>query len=154
MRSDVPLRGDPTGAVGRLAEHNCFGCTPGNPKGLGLALEEGETEVTASVCLGADYESFPGVIHGGIVATILDEIMGRAVLCAHHRLSVTAGIRIRFADVMRTGTTYVARAAVASDVDSIVKVHARVEQSQTGLVAAAEGTFVLLTHQRLMGKVR
>lgn len=149
MQGGTPLPRDLTGLFGQLSDHHCFGCAPRNPKGLRLVFSEREGEVVAPLCVGADYESFPGVIHGGIIGAILDEVMGRAVLCAHHRLSLTVALRIRFAQVMETGKAYLARAAVVSGDGSVVKVHGQIESARNSLVAVAEGTFVLLAHDWL-----
>jgi acyl-coenzyme A thioesterase PaaI-like protein len=99
--------------------------------------------------VGADYESFPGVVHGGIIGTILDEVMGRAVLSAYRQPALTVGLRIRFAQVMETGRSYLARASITSDDGTIVKVRGQIEHAEAGLVAVAEGTFVRLTRAGL-----
>lgn len=115
-------------------------CAP-EPHGTGLVFEERGGEVVVPLRLRADYESFPGVIHGGIIATILDEVMGRAVLHAHGRCSLTVALRVRFAQVMESGKPYLALAAVVSGEGSVVKVRGQIESARDGLVAFAEGSF-------------
>ena len=60
----------------------CFGCGRENPFGLHLEwfnnYEKQEVETTFE--LDDKYCSYPGTVHGGIVATILDETSGRAIL--------------------------------------------------------------------------
>src|SRR2546430_1319383 len=58
---------------------NCFGCAPHNPIGLRLFFQEERDGFSTRFRLGPDYESFPGVIHGGIVAAILDETLAQTV---------------------------------------------------------------------------
>lgn len=57
----------------------CFGCGPGNKHGLKLRFtlhpESGST--TAVVKLPTRFEGPPGHIHGGIIATLMDEAMGK-----------------------------------------------------------------------------
>ncbi len=58
----------------------CFGCGPANPNGLHLefsAAEDGKSFVCDFV-LGESFVGPPGHAHGGIIATILDEAMGKA----------------------------------------------------------------------------
>ncbi|MHB1022957.1 MAG: PaaI family thioesterase [Acidobacteriaceae bacterium] len=57
----------------------CFGCGPANPNGLHLrfVLDAEAGTATASFRLTRRYEGPPGHIHGGIVATLLDEAMGK-----------------------------------------------------------------------------
>lgn len=66
--------------------NHCFGCGPENPYGLHLvfttnikddASDPEAITVTAPVRLDAFYEGPPGHIHGGIVATLLDEAMSK-----------------------------------------------------------------------------
>ncbi len=60
---------------------NCFVCGVANPVGLKLTIYQVEPGVIeTSFTAPQHFEGFPGVLHGGIVATILDEISGRAWL--------------------------------------------------------------------------
>lgn len=86
----------------------CFVCGRNNP--LGLKLEwfnnYDENQVETSFELGDDYCSYPGVVHGGIVATILDETSGRAVLLSNdfNRLMVTLKMEVVYKKVTPTHT--------------------------------------------------
>ena len=61
---------------------NCFACGRNNPFGLKLEwfnnYEQKQVETTFT--LNDNYCSYPGTVHGGIIATILDETSGRAIL--------------------------------------------------------------------------
>ncbi len=58
---------------------HCFVCGLANPLGLQLIFyNSGPGEVTAEVTLPESYQGYPGVVHGGIVASMLDEAAGRA----------------------------------------------------------------------------
>lgn len=61
---------------------NCFACGKNNPFGLHLEWYNNydEKQVETTFTLGDNYCSYPGTVHGGIIATILDETSGRAVL--------------------------------------------------------------------------
>jgi acyl-coenzyme A thioesterase PaaI-like protein len=62
----------------------CFVCGLQNPAGLHLAFyedhESNPKEVRAEILIPEKYQGYPGVAHGGILAAILDEVAGRAVL--------------------------------------------------------------------------
>jgi acyl-coenzyme A thioesterase PaaI-like protein len=129
---------------------NCFGCAPGNMKGLRLTFRHDEAgRISTDVCLGRDFESFPGIIHGGIVATVLDEVLARASLHAHRLPSMTVGLRLRYVKVMRTGQPYVAVAEVQSRDGELVRLTGRLESATEGLIAAADATFMLLDPARM-----
>jgi acyl-coenzyme A thioesterase PaaI-like protein len=60
---------------------NCFICGLENPVGLKLKIYEIEEGVIETTFIAPDhFQGYPGVLHGGIVASILDEISGRALM--------------------------------------------------------------------------
>ncbi|MGI6321012.1 MAG: PaaI family thioesterase [Bacteroidales bacterium] len=54
--------------------YNCFGCSQTNPIGLKLDFFETDEGVLAKWIPTPDYEGYHNVLHGGIQATILDEV--------------------------------------------------------------------------------
>ena len=77
---------------------DCFVCGLKNPFGLHLAFYfNGPGEVVVETTLGEEYQSYPGVVHGGIVAAILDEVAGRSQMGeAEPRFMYTARLDIRY----------------------------------------------------------
>ncbi len=62
------------------AQNRCFGCGQANPVGLHLEFFLAEDSAVVSFATIADtYEGPPGYLHGGIIATLLDEAMSKAV---------------------------------------------------------------------------
>ena len=58
---------------------HCFICGLQNPIGLHLHIyETGPVEVESTYLAPEHFQGYPGVLHGGIVAAIIDEISGRA----------------------------------------------------------------------------
>jgi len=60
----------------------CFGCGPDNPQGLHLHFDIDSTDpanitATAAVSLTSLHQGPPGYIHGGIIATLMDEAMSK-----------------------------------------------------------------------------
>jgi acyl-coenzyme A thioesterase PaaI-like protein len=51
---------------------------------------------------GREWESFQGTIHGGIISTVLDEVMSQAII-AHNLQAFTADLRVRFKDKLILG---------------------------------------------------
>jgi len=90
-------------AIRALAQSSCFVCGPENPRGLQLDFTRGEAgEMSASWTPHSDHEGFHGVIHGGIVSTILDEAMAKAVIAMEIE-ALTAELRVRFRRLVATG---------------------------------------------------
>ncbi len=77
----------------------CFICGLENPVGLKLKIYETEPGVTESTFTAPEhYQSYPGILHGGIVATILDEVSGRALMGtgAEPRFMFTAKLEVKY----------------------------------------------------------
>lgn len=88
---------DPGGKRVRTAGRNpaCVVCGSENPKGLQIGFRSNETGVHADWTPTGDWESFQGTIHGGIITTVLDEAMSKAIM-GHNWDALTAEIRVRF----------------------------------------------------------
>jgi len=63
----------------RLQKNYCFGCGKNNPDGMRLKFiyDEARQRFVCRFRLGKRYTGPPGHVHGGIIATILDEAMGK-----------------------------------------------------------------------------
>jgi len=62
------------------ASNRCFGCGPANPAGLHLEFllaEDGS--VICLTTIPENYDGHPGYLHGGIIATLLDESMSKVL---------------------------------------------------------------------------
>jgi len=77
----------------------CFICGVENPVGLKLKIYEIEPGTIETTFTAPEhYQGYPGVVHGGIVATIIDEISGRALMGDpdNPRFMFTAKLEIRY----------------------------------------------------------
>ena len=78
-----------------FADHNCFACGGSNPIGMRLHIELLEGAARSSWRAGEDFVGWSDKLHGGIVATMLDEVMAWA--CASFDAwAVTAEMNIRY----------------------------------------------------------
>jgi len=77
---------------------HCFVCGLENLFGLQLRFfETGPGEVTAEYTVPEHFQGYPGVVHGGIVTAMLDEVSGRAQMNDEQtRFMYTAKLEIRF----------------------------------------------------------
>ena len=66
--------------LAHAAQNRCFGCGEANPNGLQLEfLLAQDGTVVCPVSIPDRFEGHPGFLHGGIIATLLDETMSKAV---------------------------------------------------------------------------
>jgi acyl-coenzyme A thioesterase PaaI-like protein len=88
--------------------HYCFVCGLSNPLGLKLRFYQvSPGEVFANVIIPEEYQSFPGGVHGGIIAAILDEAAGRSQMyndpSRDVRFMFTANMQIHYRKNVPTG---------------------------------------------------
>lgn len=76
-------------------ETYCFACGPDNPIGLHLDFHFAEEKYVAEKTLPHEYQSYEGVVHGGIVTTMLDEAMGGCLYSSGEK-AVTARLDVRY----------------------------------------------------------
>lgn len=73
----------------------CFGCGPMNPIGLKLKFQEENDRYVTHFTAGPEHQSYNGIVHGGILSTLLDETMVR-YLYAKGFNAVTARMELRY----------------------------------------------------------
>ena len=90
-----------------LPDYQCFGCSPHNPTGLRLRFfDTADGGLETPLAFGRGHESYPGVVHGGIVATVCDEIMGNLLVLRTGVTHFTVTLRTRFLTPLAVGAAY------------------------------------------------
>lgn len=139
-------------------ESPCFGCSPGHPIGLHLRCEMvmsegGERAVETTFVAGDTYQGPPGVMHGGLVMTLADELAAWTVIGLVERFGFTAAVNAKLARPVRIGVPVVGRGTITRESTRIVNV--AIELRQQDVVAfAGDFTFALLDEagaERLLG---
>lgn len=78
------------------ADQCCFVCGTDNPLGFHLTFSlDGDEYVTTAV-IDPAYQGYRGIVHGGIIATILDEVMARYVWERAQGPAATAKLEVRY----------------------------------------------------------
>ena len=88
-------------------DRNCFACGPNNPIGLKMKVHRENGRAEAEVTLSANHQGWKDIVHGGLVATLLDEIMAHAVIDRFPH-AVTADLRIRYRQAVPTDQPLIA----------------------------------------------
>jgi len=86
-------------------ENSCFGCGGGNARGMKLEFEgdAATKHVWGKFALGAEYQGGGGYLHGGIIAVVLDEAMGKLARLAEQR-AVTAELSVEYLKPIPAGS--------------------------------------------------
>lgn len=130
--------------------HDCFGCSAKNDAGLHLRFAEEGEWVTCRWKPDVRFQGWDGVLHGGIVTTILDETSGWAVLRKYQRAAMTTRIEVKFLHpTPATDPVLVARARVAGRVnEKIVTAKATLEDASGTVCAEAEADYYVMDEAR------
>lgn len=59
--------------------------------------DNGDNEVRSDYTVASRYQSYPGIVHGGILASMLDEVVGRvAMIGDHHHFMVAVKLQVLY----------------------------------------------------------
>ncbi len=81
---------------GSPEKYPCFGCSPHNPIGLKLNFYQDGDALYAEWCPGKNYEGYSGVLHGGIQATLMDEIASWFIYSQIGTAGVTKSMEVEY----------------------------------------------------------
>ncbi|MEZ4504163.1 MAG: PaaI family thioesterase [Dehalococcoidia bacterium] len=133
MSADVSLR-----------DHYCFGCGHQNPIGLHLTFERDGHEVVARYEPRPEDQGFPGMMHGGLVAVLLDEAMGWAMYI-DRIFAVTAKMETRYRRSATLDVPLEARARLVRASGRRLTVEGRVRTADGVDIAEASALFVRMS---------
>lgn len=128
------------------ADGTCFACGPNNPFGLQMTFYKDENTILSWPNVPRQLCGWQNILHGGIISTILDEVMSWA---AHHlikKLILTRSITVDFLQPLYVETDIRAEGWIShlnSDRQAILE--ARLVNTSEKICAKATGSFALLT---------
>lgn len=116
----------------------CFACGKDNPQGLKLDIKKTPEGVELDYVLPERFAGWQGIAHGGIVATILDELLAWACTNAG-RNCVTAEMTVRYRRPVKTGTPLKGFGRVTGEKGRLIFTEARLLNTSGVLLAEATG---------------
>jgi uncharacterized protein (TIGR00369 family) len=141
------VRAAPGGPTFEFEPHNCFACGELNEHGLHLRLHLEERRSWTEFVLDDRFEGWRGVTHGGIIATILDEVMAWA-LVAEDNWGVTARMTIDFKRPVPVGTSVRAEGWIVRNRRRLVDTAGQVMDANGTILATAEAVYVAANEER------
>jgi uncharacterized protein (TIGR00369 family) len=129
----------------RIRPHHCFACGELNEIGLHLALKFEPRRCNVELTVPDRFEGWEGLIHGGIVTTILDEVMAWALI-EQDCWGVTARMSVQFHRPVLVGQAIRAEGWIVESKRRIQRTGGRIVEMESGLeLATAEATYVAAT---------
>lgn len=130
--------------INLVQDHNCFGCGQLNLHGLRLQLHPDTTSNGVCTTFRPDvrFEGYGGMIHGGIIATVLDEVMAWSL----YRIGawgVTADMQIRYRKPVRVDEETAARGWIVRERGRLYDLAGEIRRvSDEVVLATATATFM------------
>jgi len=118
----------------------CFVCGSGNPAGLKLVfkLDPENGRSGAKVIFPAHFQGWEGVVHGGLLAAVLDEAMIKAGQ-AKGIACITAEITVRFKKPALIGQEYLIKGRIIEDQGKFITADSEIVNSSGTPIAYARG---------------
>ena len=133
-----------------LEGHDCFACGTNNPIGLKLDFYRQGDSVCSDVVLNRNHVGWQNMAHGGIISTLLDEIMSWTVIYFKKAFSVTKCIQIRYLRPVPVEVPLTVKGTITTGRESpSCKAEAILLNTKGKVLAKGEGEFVALSGDRL-----
>jgi len=129
---------------------HCFICGRENPVGLKLDFYTPEPGlVRTKITIPAHFEGYPGVVHGGILAAILDETGGRAHMDDPTHFMVTAQLNVRYRKPVPSETSLEVIGIAGERKGRVSKAHAEIRDMDGEILTDAELVLVDIPEEQL-----
>ncbi|HTP09510.1 MAG TPA: PaaI family thioesterase [Anaerolineae bacterium] len=120
----------------------CFVCGLQNPVGLHMSIYNDHDNhcIYSLITVPDQSQSYPGVVHGGILATMLDEVSGRAIIIDGNdeNLMVTMKLEVKYRRPTPTNTPLKVVGRVVSQTETRAKVEGEIQLPDGTVTASCE----------------
>ena len=131
------------------ADNPCFACGGANARGMRLVFEKDDERrrITGNFRIGAEYEGGSGFLHGGIIALLLDEAMGK-LSRFHNVQAVTAELSVEYLIPIRVEEEITVEAEEISRDGRNLMHRADIRNRKGTVLARGKGRFVVIGERK------
>jgi uncharacterized protein (TIGR00369 family) len=135
-------------------ENGCFGCGGANPDGMKLTFEQDDDRkrIVGRFRIGDRYQGGTGFLHGGIIATLLDEAMGKVNRFSKVR-AVTAELSVEYKRPVRVNEEIVVEGWQADRNGRSFFYEAEIRNAAGDVLARGKGRFVAIDVEKFSKKL-
>ena len=131
--------------IPNLDDQTCFGCGAANPIGLQMKFLTDDQKVFSFLEVPSTMTGWDKTVHGGILATMMDEIMGWTVIRLLKKIGVTKSMSVDFLKPVVAGDKLtVVGSVVEVRAERSVKVFGDIYNDDESLCARASGKFSVM----------
>ncbi len=136
------------------ANTNCFGCSPNNEHGLQMKFYTNDEEVVSMLVVPDHLCGWNDLVHGGVISTILDEIMSWTSIYLLRRFIFTKSMTVDFLRPITVGQQLKIQGRLVERVsEREAKIEGLLYNEKGKLCAKSTGTFALFTLEAMKNKM-
>ena len=128
-----------------IDNQRCFVCGSKNPFGLKLKFKmvAENSQAETEVCFPDHFQGWANVVHGGLVSTVLDEVMVKAAT-ANNINCVTAEMTVKFRKPIKHNTVYRVLGKIVEDRERVLLADAALRDDNGSVFARASAKLFVL----------
>ena len=127
----------------------CFVCGRDNSIGLHVHFfQDGDDCVHAEFTPREEHQGFPGVMHGGLVTALLDEIIGRTAIAKDY-WCMTARLQVRIKKPIPIGAPLKVKGEIENCNGRLLNGRGEIRLADGSLAAEAQGTFLKIPEPQM-----
>jgi uncharacterized protein (TIGR00369 family) len=141
--------GEPENPIYLPSYDGCYVCGQSHPRGLRVRFfADEEKRVYARFLPDASQTGYDDIVHGGVVSTLLDELIGWSVSLHHERLAYTAELTVRFVRPLKAGRRYLAVSSMGTGRGRCWEADGSIRDSSGEVCAKGHGKYFLLSPEQ------
>jgi acyl-coenzyme A thioesterase PaaI-like protein len=135
--------------------YSCFACGPANPAGLHMEFFKDKDEIVSRWDPGEHYQGFHDILHGGVQATMMDEIASWVVFVMLDTAGMTYQLTTRFRKPVYISKGVVTvRASLVQHQKRIAEIEARLYDGADVLCAESQAKYYVMPRDKAVGELR
>lgn len=128
-------------------DYHCFGCDPSHEHGLKMEFYEDGEDVVSIWQPTTEYQGWPNILHGGIQATLIDELCGWTIGHKFQSNAVTSKMEVRYRKPVKISEgPLTLRAKVVDQHRNIITISTQIFNSSEELCTEGRCVFFILTN--------
>lgn len=130
-------------AMKRLSENkHCFVCGTNNPNSLKLKFDFENNSATAKFLPSSLWEGYEGIVHGGILSTLLDEAMIYGIFFTSGYMTMTVKMDVTFKNPAKVGNELIITGKFLEENGRVITASASISNTNETIICIAKGTYI------------
>src|SRR5574344_200067 len=129
--------------------YDCFACSPDNPIGLHMSFYEDGDDIISYWCPQEHFQGWGGIMHGGILGTLIDETCGWVITRKLQTTGFTMQLNVKYKHPVNVADSQLTiRAHITSQKKNIVFINAVIEHANGEVCVEGEAVYYACTKEK------